>query len=196
MSFKKKGEQMIVGYARVSTSEQNISLQKEELKKYGAEKIFEDKISGSKKDRPGLNKMMEMIREGDTLIIWKLDRLGRSLKNLIEFVSQLNERGIHLKSITDSIDTSTASGKFFFHIMAALAEMEGALIRERTRVGLEAARRQGRFGGRKPLMTDSKLKAARKLLKSGELPRDVVRNLGVSLATLYRWIPAAQTSSS
>lgn len=181
---------MIIGYARVSTSDQNLSLQIEELKKYGAEKIFEDKMSGSVKDRPGLSQAMEMLREGDTFIIWKLDRLGRSLKHLIEFVSQLNERGIHFKSITDSIDTSTVSGKFFFHIMAALAEMERELIKERTKAGLAAARLQGRIGGRKRVMTESKLKAARKLLKAGELPRDVARDLNISLATLYRWIPA------
>lgn len=181
---------MIIGYARVSTSDQNLSLQIEELKKHGADKIFEDKMSGSVKDRPGLNQAMEMLREGDTFIIWKLDRLGRSLKHLIEIVSRLDDMGIYFKSITDSIDTSTVSGKFFFHIMAALAEMEKCLIQERSRAGLLAAKTQGRIGGRKRVMTESKLKSAKKLLKAGALPKDVAQDLGVSLATLYRWIPA------
>lgn len=196
MSFKKKGENMRIGYARVSTSDQNLSLQIDSLEQVGCKKIFEDKISGAKDDRPGLNQAIEMLREGDTLVVWKLDRLGRSLKSLITLIGELEERGVNFKSVTDSIDTSTPAGRFFFHMIASLAQMERELIAERTRAGLEAARRQGRFGGRKPVMTESKLKVARKLLKSGELPKDVARDLGVSLATLYRWIPAAKTSSS
>lgn len=183
---------MIVGYARVSTVEQNLALQVDELKKHGAAKIFEDKASGSIKDRRGLNQMIDILREGDTLLIWKLDRLGRSLKNLIELVSELNEKGIHFKSITDSIDTSTVSGRFFFHIMASLAQMERELIIERTKAGLESAKKQGRVGGRKRVMTDSKIKSAKKLLKAGELPKIVAKDLGVSLATLYRHIPASE----
>lgn len=195
MSFK-KGENMTIGYARVSTQEQNLSLQRDALKTAGCEKIFEDEISGSKDNRPGLTQVLEMLRKGDTLVVWKLDRLGRSLKSLILLVEELEQKGVNFKSITDAIDTSTPAGRFFFHMMASLAQMERELIAERTRAGLEAARRQGRVGGRKPVMTESKVKAARKLLKSGELPKDVARDLGVSIATLYRWIPAAQSSSS
>ena len=181
---------MLIGYARVSTNDQNLSLQKEALEKCGCEKIYEDKISGTRASRPGLDKTLEMLREGDTLVVWKLDRLGRSVKNLIILVSDLNKKGIHFKSLTDSIDTSTPSGRFFFHIMASLAEMERDLIVERTKAGLEAARKLGRKGGRKRKMTDSKIKSAKKLLENGILPKDVANNLGVSVATLYRWIPA------
>lgn len=181
---------MIIGYARVSTTDQNLSLQREALEKSGCEKIYEDEISGTRANRPGLDKALEMLREGDTLIVWKLDRLGRSVKNLITLVSDLNAKGIHFQSLTDSIDTSTPSGRFFFHVITSLAEMERELIVERTKAGLEAANKLGRKGGRKRKMTDRKLNAAKKLLESGILPKDVANNLGVSLATLYRWLPA------
>jgi len=118
---------MLIGYARVSTSDQNLSLQKEALEKSGCEKIYEDEVSGTRANRPGLDKALEILREGDTLVVWKLDRLGRSVKNLITLVGDLNSKGIHFKSLTDSIDTSTASGRFFFHVMASLAEMEREL---------------------------------------------------------------------
>jgi len=181
---------MLIGYARVSTTDQNLTLQKDALLKAGCEKIYTDEISGTKKDRPGLSKALEMLRKDDTLVVWKLDRLGRSVKNLIELVSDINKQNIHFKSLTDSIDTSTPSGRFFFHVMASLAQMERELIVERTKAGLEAAKKLGRRGGRKRVMTDSKLTSAKKLLSSGVLPRDVAKDLGVSLATLYRWIPA------
>ena len=132
-----------------------------------------------------------MLREGDTLVVWKLDRLGRSVKNLVDLVGQLHQQGVHFKSLTDAIDTATPSGRFFFHVMASLAEMERELTGERTRAGLEAARQLGRKGGRKRKMTDSKIESARKLLASGVPPRDVAKNLGVSVPTLYRWIPAS-----
>jgi len=183
---------MFIGYARVSTTDQNLSLQKDALLKADCEKIYEDEISGTREHRPGLSKALELLREGDTLIVWKLDRLGRSVKNLIALISDLNVKGIHFKSITDSIDTSTPSGRFFFHVMASLAEMERELIVERTKAGLEAAKKLGRKGGRKRVMTESKVNSAKKLLASGVLPKDVANNLGVSLATLYRWIPANQ----
>ena len=181
---------MLIGYARVSTNDQNLNLQKEALLKVGCEKIYEDKISGTTKQRPGLDKALDVLRPGDTLIVWKLDRLGRSIKNLISLISDLNSKDIHFKSITDSIDTSTPSGRFFFHIMASLAQMERELIAERTKAGLNAAKKLGRIGGRKRKMTKSKIIAAKKLLDSGIAPKDVAQNLGVSLATLYRWIPA------
>ncbi|MDD2358663.1 MAG: recombinase family protein [Thiovulaceae bacterium] len=182
---------MLIGYARVSTTDQNLSLQKEALQKAGCERIYEDTISGTRADRPGLAKVLEMLRSGDTLVVWKLDRLGRSVKNLITLVTELHSNGIHFKSLTDSIDTGTPSGRFFFHVMASLAEMERELIIERTRAGLEVARALGRKGGRKRSMTDSKIISAKRLLKSGVPPRDVAKDLGVSLATLYRWIPAS-----
>jgi DNA invertase Pin-like site-specific DNA recombinase len=182
---------MLIGYARVSTQDQNLELQREALIHAGCKKVFEDKISGTRSERPGLTKMLEMLREGDTLVVWKLDRLGRSVKQLVDLVTELNQQGIQFKSLTDSIDTGTPSGRFFVHIMASLAEMERELIVERTRAGLEVARQLGRTGGRKPKMTSSKIESAKKLLGSGIPPRDVAKNLGVSVPTLYRWIPAS-----
>ncbi len=182
---------MHFGYVRVSTQDQHLDLQREALTKAGCQKIFEDKASGSRAERPGLHHLLEMLREGDTLVVWKLDRLGRSVKHLVDLVSDLARQGMHFKSLTDAIDTSTPSGRFFFHVMASLAEMERDLTVERTRAGLEAARQLGRIGGRKRQMTDSKIKSAKKLLASGIPPRDVAKNLGVSIPTLYRWIPAS-----
>lgn len=181
---------MLIGYARVSTQDQNLELQYDALRKAGCEKIVEDQVSGSRAERPGLNKVMELLREGDTLVVWKLDRLGRSVKHLVDLVSELSNSGIHFKSLTDAIDTSTTSGRFFFHIMASLAQMERELTVERTRAGLEVARQLGRTGGRKRQMTDSKIASAKKLLSSGVPPKEVAKNLGVSIPTLYRWVPA------
>jgi DNA invertase Pin-like site-specific DNA recombinase len=136
----------------------------------------------------------EALRDGDTLVVWKLDRLGRSVKHLVDLVGELHKRGVQFKSLTDAIDTGTASGRFFFHVMASLAEMERELTIERTQAGLKIARQLGRTGGRKRLMTESKIKSAKKLLASGVPPRDVAANLGVSVPTLYRWIPASTHS--
>ena len=182
---------MLIGYARVSTQDQNLDLQSEALTKAGCEKIFNDKISGSRAERPGLTKALEMLREGDTLVVWKLDRLGRSVKNLVDLVGELHQQGIQFKSLTDAIDTGTPSGRFFFHVMASLAEMERELTVERTRAGLEVARQLGRKGGRRRQMTESKIESAKKLLANGVPPRDVAMNLGVSVPTLCRWIPAS-----
>ena len=182
---------MLIGYARVSTQDQSLELQIEALTKAGCKKIFNDKISGSRGERPGLTKALEMLREEDTLVVWKLDRLGRSVKNLVDLVSELHKQSIQFKSLTDAIDTGTASGRFFFHVMASLAEMERELTVERTRAGLEVARKLGRKGGRKRQMTESKIESAKKLLANGIPPRDVAKNLGVSVPTLYRWIPAS-----
>ena len=182
---------MLIGYARVSTQDQNLTLQREALINAGCEKVFEDKVSGTRADRPGLSKTLEMLREGDTLVVWKLDRLGRSVKQLVDMVSELNKQGIQFKSLTDSIDTGTTSGRFFFHVMASLAEMERELTIERTRAGLEVAKKLGRKGGRKPKMTDSKIESAKKLLSSGVPPKEVAKNLCVSVSTLYRWLPAS-----
>ena len=138
-----------------------------------------------------LLKLGRAFGPGDTLVVWKLDRLGRSVKQLVDLVGELQKEGVQFRSLTDSIDTGTPSGRFFFHVMASLAEMERELIVERTRAGLEVARQLGRMGGRKRQMTDSKIKAAKKLLASGVSARDVAGNLGVSVPTLYRWLPAS-----
>ena len=185
---------MLIGYARVSTQDQNLDIQVDALIKAGCQKIFDDKISGSRSERAGLAKALEMLRDGDTLVVWKLDRLGRSVKNLVDLVGDLQNQGIQFKSLTDAIDTSTPSGRFFFHVMASLAEMERELTVERTRAGLEVARQLGRKGGRSRKMTDSKIESAKKLLANGVPPRDVAKNLGVSVPTLYRWIPASANS--
>ena len=182
---------MLLGYARVSTQDQNLDLQIEALTQAGCKRIFEDKISGSRAERPGLAKALDMMREGDTLVVWKLDRLGRSVKQLVDLVGALHKLGVQFKSLTDAIDTGTPSGRFFFHVMASLAEMERELIGERTRAGLDVARQLGRKGGRKRQMTDSKIVSAKKLLVTGVPPKDVAKNLGVSLPTLYRWVPAS-----
>jgi DNA invertase Pin-like site-specific DNA recombinase len=184
---------MLIGYARVSTQDQNLELQIEALRAAGCEKIYEDRVSGSRAERPGLSQAMEALRPGDSFVVWKLDRLGRSVKNLVGWVGDLREQGVEFKSLTDSIDTGTASGRFFFHMMASLAEMERDLIVERTRAGLEVAKQLGRHGGRRREMTDSKLASARKLLASGVPPRDVAKNLGISVPTLYRWLPASKS---
>jgi DNA invertase Pin-like site-specific DNA recombinase len=182
---------MLIGYARVSTEDQNLELQLAALKRASCKRIFTDKVSGAKADRPGLRETLSHLRETDTLVVWKLDRLGRSVKGLVDLVNELQERHVHFKSVTDGIDTKTPAGRFFFHVMASLAQMERELIIERTRAGLEAAKRQGRVGGRKRRMTEGKVKAARKLLSSGTPPRDVAQSLGVSVPTLYRWVPAS-----
>ena len=182
---------MLIGYARVSTQDQNLDMQRDALTQAGSDKIFEDMMSGTRADRPGLKLAMEVLRDGDTLVVWKLDRLGRSVKGLVDLVGELAARGIQFISLTDSINTNTASGRFFFHVMASLAEMERELIVERTKAGLAAAKQQGRTGGRKRLMTDSKIDAAKKLMASGATPKSVARDLGVSVPTLYRWLPAS-----
>lgn len=179
-----------IGYARVSTRDQNLELQLAALRAAGCDRIFEDTMSGTKAGRPGLAKALEALREGDTLIVWKLDRLGRSVKDLLDFAGGLSERGIGFVSLTDSIDTTTASGRFFFNVMASLAQMERELMVERTQAGLQAAREQGRVGGRKRVMTEAKIRSARKLLKQGTPPKEVAASLGISVPTLYRWVPA------
>lgn len=182
---------MLVGYARVSTQDQNLELQLTALREIGCTKLYHDQLSGIKNDRPGLKLALEVLRKDDTLVVWKLDRLSRTVKGLIDFVNQLHQNNINFKSLTDNIDTSTSNGCFFFHIMASLAQMERELIAERTKAGLAAARAQGRIGGRKRKMTKSKIESAKKLLAAGTLPKDVAQNLGISIPTLYRWIPAS-----
>lgn len=182
---------MKIGYARVSTKDQDLSLQRKALSEAGCTKIYEDKTSGTQSNREGLKLAFEVLRDGDTLVVWKLDRLGRSARNLITLVNELEQQDCHFVSLTDNIDTSTTAGRFFFHVMASLAQMERELIVERTKAGLETARQQGKVGGRKRQMTDSKIEAAKKLLTDGIPPKEVAENLGVSVPTLYRWIPAS-----
>ena len=177
---------MLVGYARVSTGDQNLDLQLDALIGAGCTQLFSDRITGAAQAKEGLASALSYIRPGDTLVVWKLDRLGRTVKGLIEFVEQLKTKGVEFRSLTDAIDTSTSAGRFFFHVMAAMAEMERELIKERTRAGLAAAKARGRKGGRKSKMDLSKIGAARKLLASGTVASDVAKNLGVSRATLYR----------
>ena len=181
---------MRIGYARVSTDEQSLDLQLDALKRAGCKRIFSDKVSTMKAGHPGLADAVSHIRDRDVPVIWKLDRLGRMVKGLVDFVADLQERKIQFRSLTDGIDTTTPAGRFFFHVMASLAQMERELLAERTRAGLDAARRRGRVGGRKRRMTPGKVESARKLLKSGMPPRDVAQSLGVSIPTLYRWVPA------
>jgi DNA invertase Pin-like site-specific DNA recombinase len=183
---------MLIGYARVSTLDQNLELQTDSLRKAGCERVFEDKISGAKTERPGLGLAQEVLRDGDTLVVWKLDRLGRSVKHLVDLVGDFEKRGVGFRSLTDAIDTSTTSGRFFFHVMASLAQMERELTAERTRAGLEIARRAGRKGGRKALITPAKLKVARKMLAEGGSFPDVAGVIGVSVPTLYRHLPATK----
>lgn len=183
---------MLIGYARVSTADQDLALQLDALNAAGCEKVFTDKASGIKVDRPGFTEALAYAREGDCLVVWKLDRLGRSMKGLIDLAAQLNARKINLRSLTDGIDTGTPAGRFFFNIMASLAAMELELIQERTRAGLAAAKRAGRVGGRRSVMTATKREAARKLLDAETPPKDVANSIGVSVATLYRHFPAGE----
>ncbi|MDA0558326.1 recombinase family protein [Burkholderia pseudomallei] len=185
---------MLIGYARVSTDDQNLDLQVDALKAAGCKRIHTDQMSGAAKSRPGLEEALKYLRTGDTLVVWKLDRLGRTVKGLVELVEALHGNGVQFRSLTDSIDTSTTAGRFFFHVMAALAQMERELIRERTNAGLKAARARGRLGGRKPKMDASKVDVARRLLDSGVPATEVAKNLGIGRATLYRslrYVPPA-----
>jgi len=180
-----------IGYARVSTEEQNLDAQLDELNKR-CDRVFTDKASGAKAERPGLDECFEYLRKGDVLVITKLDRLARSLKDLIEIVETLKKRGVDVVSIQDKIETATAQGRFFFHIFGAVAEFERDLIRQRTQAGLTAARARGRLGGRKLKMTRDKTEAAKKLLKTGMHPADVAKQLGVARSTLYTHIPGCR----
>lgn len=180
---------MRIGYARVSTHEQNLALQLDELKQAGCEKIFRDKVSGAKAERPGLEEAITYLRDGDTLVVWKLDRLGRSTKDLIEKVQELQGLGVGLMSLKEEINTTSASGKLIFHIFSALAEFERDLIRERTLAGLASARARGRKGGRPVRMTKDKIQRASELLKQKSLRvEEICKMLEISSSTLYRYL--------
>ena len=179
----------LVGYARVSTNEQDDALQTDALKQIGCKKIFSDKMSGARADRPGLTEALEYMREGDTLVVWRLDRLGRSLKQLIETVNTLEGRGIGFKSLTEEINTTSSGGKLIFHIFGALAEFERNLIRERTQAGLEAARARGRKGGRPKKLDKEKRELAKKLYTEKQYSiKQICEMIGVSKSTLYSYL--------
>ena len=184
---------MLIGYARVSTQDQNPALQLDALKAAGCERVFEERASGAQRDRPQLTAAIDYMRAGDTLVVWKLDRLARSIKQLIETVEAMEGQGIGFRSLTEAIDTTTPGGKLVFHIFGALAEFERSIIRERTRAGLEAARSRGRRGGRPAKLNERDLVAARAMLANDAITvEDVARRLQVSPATLYRHLPAAR----
>lgn len=178
---------MLVGYARVSTRDQNQDLQNDALTSAGCEKIFTETASGSKVDRPQLIAALGYMRSGDTLIVWKLDRLARSTKQLLETVEMLNKRGIGFRCLTQDLDTTTAGGKLIFTIFAAIAEFERELIRERTHAGLVAARARGKAGGRPPVMTAEKIKQARTLANDPDYTvAEICKTIGISRDTYYR----------
>lgn len=180
---------MLIGYARVSTGEQNLDLQITALIQAGCEQIFSDKLSGVKMDRPQLINALNFARAGDTILVWRLDRFGRSLTDLISSIEQLEKRNVGFKSLHENIDTTTATGKLIFHIFSALAEFERNLNRERTMAGLNAARARGHFGGRKSSMTPEKIKIAASLMKDkGNMIDDICKTLKISRATLYRYV--------
>jgi DNA invertase Pin-like site-specific DNA recombinase len=181
---------MLIGYARVSTRDQDTALQEDALRAAGCERLFIEKASGAKEDRPELAKMLEMAREGDTIVVWRLDRLARSIRHLIEIAADLQKRGIHLKSVTDAIDTSTASGELHFHMLAALAQFERRLIAERVTAGLQAAWASGSRSGRKPADHPEnaiKLEKAMTLIRGGMSATDAAKLSDLARSTVYKY---------
>jgi len=176
---------MIIGYARVSTQDQNAELQVDALEKAGAEQVFQEKFTGKLRERPELSQCLRTLRQGDVLVVWKLDRLARSLKDLVDIVQDLQDREIGFKSLTEAIDTTSSGGRLVFHIFGALAEFEHDLIRERTKAGLQAARARGRKGGRKPSMSDSDIRKAAAMLSDTQITKtEVAAHFKVSRTTL------------
>jgi DNA invertase Pin-like site-specific DNA recombinase len=182
----------LVGYARVSRTDQDLALQLDALDQVGCERVFTEKASGALDSRPELERTLDFLRKGDTLVVWRLDRLGRSLKHLIEVVGQLEERGIAFRSITEGMDTTTPGGKLVFHLFGALSEFERSIIRERTRAGLAAARARGRTGGRPRALSPEKIEVARSMYESKRFSlKTIAETVGVSRATIYRALKAA-----
>lgn len=187
----------LLGYSRVSTGDQDAALQDDALIAAGCSRIFSDTASGALAERPQLAQVLDHLRDGDTLVVWKLDRLGRSISHLIETVTALEQRGVGFRSLQESIDTTTPGGRLVFHVFAAMAEFERDVIRERTNAGLAAARARGRKGGRPSVMTPDKLAVARELYAAGgHTVAQIAAVVGVSRASLYRHLPAATTSPS
>ncbi|MFT4568757.1 MAG: DNA invertase Pin-like site-specific DNA recombinase [Saprospiraceae bacterium] len=188
---------MLIGYARVSTFDQHLDLQKDMLTKAGCDRIIEEQASGKNTQRQGLNTIKEILRPSDTLLVWRLDRLGRSLKDLIEWITFLEEKQVAFKSLQESIDTSTSSGKLIFHIFGALAEFERNLIGERTQAGLMAARARGRVGGRPPALSKQKQITAVQLYHDGKIPvTEICQMFHISKPTLYKYISQQKQSPS
>src|SRR5438093_6880230 len=180
---------MKLGYARVSTEDQTLNLQLDALQQASCDQIFRDVISGAKDARPGLDQALSHLRPGDTLVVWRLDRLGRTLKYLIELINQFNEQGVGFQSLTEQIDTTTSGGKLIFHIFGALAEFERDVIKERTNAGLDAARARGKRGGRPKALSPEKIRLARKLYAdTGTSVREICKMLGISRHTLQRYV--------
>jgi DNA invertase Pin-like site-specific DNA recombinase len=188
---------MLIGYARVSTDDQNLNLQRDALQKEGCELILDDMVSGTKARRPGLEKALSHLREGDTLVVWRLDRLGRSLRHLIETVTELQERGVGFKSLTESIDTTTSGGRLVFNIFASLAEFEREIIRERTQAGLQAARTRGKTGGRPKALTEKQVEMLNQLASDkNRSVNEICWTLGISRKTFYRYVKANQKDAN
>ncbi|ENT9724400.1 recombinase family protein [Escherichia coli] len=182
---------MLIGYVRVSTNDQNLELQLDALNRLDCDQIFEDKISGAKSKRPGLDKMMKKLRPGDTVVVWKLDRLGRSLIHLVDLLRYFRENNIEFFSVTEGIRISTSIGRFAYTMLSAAAEMERENIIERTRAGLAVARAKGRIGGRRPKLSDEQWAQAGRLLAAGEPRQRVAMIFDVGISTLYKRFPAS-----
>ncbi|TCJ15225.1 recombinase family protein [Parasulfuritortus cantonensis] len=186
----------LIGYARVSTAEQDTALQTDALRKAGCERVFEDTVSGAKADRPGLAATLAYLRDGDVLVVWRLDRLGRSLPHLIETIGDLEARGVGFRSLTESIDTTTPGGRLVFHVFGALGQFECDLIRERTKAGLAAAAARGRKGGRKPVVSADKLQRAQEHIANGLNVREAAARLKIGKTALYAALQAAGSGDS
>jgi DNA invertase Pin-like site-specific DNA recombinase len=180
---------MLIGYARVSTLDQTLALQEDALQAAGCEQLYTDTASGALTDRPGLTQALSHLRPGDTLVVWRLDRLGRSLKHLIETVTALSDRGVGFRSLQEQIDTTTSGGKLIFHVFGALAEFERDIIRERTHAGLAAARARGRLFGRPRVLSSQQVKQLRSLAQDDRnTVSEICHTLGISRATFYRYL--------
>src|SRR5215212_4247135 len=180
---------MLIGYARISTQDQTLDLQRDALEKAGCEQIFADTVSGTKAERKGLSEALSHLRRGDTLVVWRLDRLGRSLRHLIDTITELGDKGIGFKSLQENIDTTTSGGKLVFHIFGSMAEFERDIIRERTNAGLQSARSRGRVGGRPKALSAQKIEMARKLYADKtHSVAEICETLGISRATLWRYV--------
>jgi DNA invertase Pin-like site-specific DNA recombinase len=180
---------MFIGYARVSTPDQNLYSQEDPLKKAGCKKIFTDVASGARTERPGLDETLQYLRKGDTLVVWKLDRLGRSVPHLIKVIKSLNDQGIGFKSLQESIDTTTSGGKLIFHIFSALAEFERDIIKERTKAGLQSARQRGRLGGRPKFLNDKQIKRLKELYDERKSTiTEICKIFDISRPTFYNYL--------
>jgi DNA invertase Pin-like site-specific DNA recombinase len=184
---------MLIGYARISTQDQTLALQQDALEKTGCEKIFTDTVSGTKAERKGLTEALSHLRVGDTLVVWRLDRLGRSLRHLIDTVTELHTRGVGFKSLQENIDTTTSGGKLVFHIFGALAEFEREIIKERTQAGLRAARSRGKVGGRPKALTPKEVQMLNNMASDKSLTvSDICKTLGIGRTTFYRYVKARE----